>query len=159
MLKDQLNTEKGKQNKYTVYSFLSQHTRKIKEIHVDSSPRSRSGFTSVPLHSVWMSCWDSSGSLRKPASLTDPLNFQLRLIKRSQVQWKNPHVITTRGRYGVSHYCQESVPAANSSANTPIALLYGVKWCKNFLTELAFFWLSGSGHFCYYLQRIIVSLH
>lgn len=68
-----------------------------------------------------------------------PLKCPAEADKRSQVQWKNSHVITTRGRYGVSHYCQESAPTANSSANTPIALLYGVKCCRNLWVELSFF--------------------
>lgn len=68
-----------------------------------------------------------------------PLKCPAEADKRSQVQWKNSHVITTRGRYGVSHYCQDSVPAANSSANNYIALLYGDKWSKTLWTEWELF--------------------
>lgn len=118
---------------------------KIKQTHgkniVDDRLPSRSGFTAVPQQSAGMSWLDGSGSrLFEETCLAQwPLKCPAEADKRSQVQWKNPHVITTRGRYGVSHYCQESVTTANSSANTSIALLYGVKWCMNFLDGISIF--------------------
>lgn len=111
---------------------------------VDARLLSRSGFTAVPLQSAWMSCVEGScRRLFEETSLAQwPLKCPAEADKRSQVQWKNSHVITTRGRYGVSHYCQESLPAAYSRTNNPLALLYNVKLWKNFLELIWFFFFT-----------------
>lgn len=117
---------------------------------------SKSGFTAVPQQSACMSWVVGRGRqlFEETSPAQWPLKCPVEADKRSQVQWKNPHAITTRGRYGVSRYCQESVPAANSSANYSIALLYGVKWCKNFLDRISIFWLCDLSHSCYLLLKM-----
>lgn len=114
---------------------------------------SRSGFTAVQQQSAWKSWVEGSSTwLFEETSLACwPLKFPAEVDKRSQIQWKKSHVITAHGRHGVSHFCQKSVLAANSSANIPLALLFGVKWCKNFLEWISTSVLSHS--WCFHLRN------
>lgn len=57
------------------------------------------------MQSAWKNRVESSSRwLYEETILTGwPLKFEAEVDKRSQTQWKNSHVITTQGRYGVTY--------------------------------------------------------
>lgn len=93
----------------------------------------------VPQMGLWMNQVEGVG-WRKQPSLCGPFSVCLRLIKGHGSCGKTL-LITTLGRYGVSGYCQDSLPSANSRANNLKECVYGVKWFRNFLWRSSVLWL------------------